>query len=262
MDNLTEDVLVQTALSLPTVGDVLRLRVACRAWLHAVNRHWERVWKHFTLRRFPRVAAMLASMPPDMSFAHVYREQRRADETRLRVAPRLGGSLEDYLFTFELYERADVVTSVTSRMVRVPSQPFQFDLESTSRVDALPAWWRNVATTTNAAYDAIVRSLHVDVLVTRRMRTSKIVHDCGFFHDELDDDDELHRMWFAADLTELASDVHVEFEPRLMATGRWGLGIHLWVGDARLDELDHPPRGADPDLFERHVMNALHMLTA
>ena len=83
MDTLTDDALVHIALSLPTVGDVLQLRVACRAWRHAVNDHWERVWKHFTLRRFPRVTEMLASMPPDMSFVEVYQEQRRANEQRL-----------------------------------------------------------------------------------------------------------------------------------------------------------------------------------
>ena len=85
---------------------VCRLSQACTEWRDAVARQAEQIWKPLVRADFRRTASLLKALPPqpDFSYAKHYREQHKAQESKLvgRQRTKTTCHLSDFVFTLEL----------------------------------------------------------------------------------------------------------------------------------------------------------------
>ena len=83
----------------------------CRAWSAAVSGDGQ-LWEAIALRRFPRIKALAAALPGQVSYEALYRDQLAVlNQHRQLVPPALTTTLDDYLFTFEIVRGGEVIAS-------------------------------------------------------------------------------------------------------------------------------------------------------
>jgi hypothetical protein len=126
---------------------------------------------------------------------------------------------------------------------------------SATCIEELPEWFFRHQTTPPDEWRALVMSLKVTLYLTRKLHTIKVVDNETVWEHEEDNDDEEGRVWFHGHYTKINPYVGMDFEMFLCTTPRWGVNVTMFgMGDEQIHD-------DSPDLFERHVMNAMYMMS-